>query len=135
MLALPHTIPAREPREQPSDWLDVFDPQVPVPQVRVVTLRERVPVASQVPLNPPQLLHGPVDVEPQLTPSVLREHPSDCVDVFEPQVPLPHVRVVTERDRLPVSSHVPLKPPQLLQAPVVVDPQLTPSVFREHAPV
>lgn len=122
-------------REHPSLWLDVFDAQVPALQLRVVTERVRVPDSPQVPAKPPQLLHAPVVVEPQLVPSVSRAHPSVWVEVFELQAPLPHVRVVTDRERVPASPHVPLKPPHVLQAPVIVEPQLLPSVSRMQASV
>ena len=73
--------------------------------------------------------------EPQLAPSVEREQLPFWVVVVEPQEPLAQVWVVTDRERVPLSSQAFEKPPQLLQLPFSVAAQVVPVVEREQAPV
>jgi hypothetical protein len=54
-----------------------------------VQVRVSVPDSSQGPLNPPQL-QPPHEVEPQLTPPVLRVQPMVSVRVGLVHVPPPH---------------------------------------------
>lgn len=53
-----------------------------------------------------------------------------CVSDEATHTPPEQVREVTERHWLPSSPQVPSKPSQLLQLPVLVPPQLFPSVLR-----
>jgi len=122
-------------REQLPVSVDALLPQEPPPHTRVVTVRLREPDSSHVESNPPQLDHEPVLVLPQLTPSVPRLHARVSVTVVASHAPLPQARVVTARVCVPVRSQVDENPPQVDQAPVVVLPQLTPSVVREQVPV
>ena len=99
------------------------------------TLRLSVPVESHVPENPPQDPQPPYVTPPHEVPFVVREHASVSVEVPLSQAPLAQTGVVIMRVRVPVSSHVPLKPPQALQPPIVTAPHEPPSVPRMHARV
>ena len=59
----------------------------PPAQTGLVTLRVRVPVSSQVPLNPPQELHPPMLAVPQVPPSVPRMQARDSEETWAAQVP------------------------------------------------
>ncbi len=59
----------------------------------------------------------PPDALPHEVPSVSRAQACDWVVVEEPHVPLVQVYAVAERDWVPASPQVPLKPPQALQLP------------------
>ena len=131
VVTVPHDVPLVL-RVQERDSLVVTVEQLPPPQVGVMTLRLCVPVVSQVLSNPPQAPQLPVVTVPHDVPLVLREQASVSVDIPSLQLPLPHTGVVTVRDRVPVSSHVPLKPPHALQLPADTLPHEAPSVPRMH---
>ena len=82
----------------------VEPPQVPAPQVYVVTLRDWVPVSSQTPEKLPHDDHAVAAVSSQVVPSVSREQAPDSVDVVEPHDPASQVYTVRVRDRVPDSS-------------------------------
>ena len=116
--------------------VDVDGAHAPDAHEYVVTDRERVPVSSHMLLNPPHVPQLPVIVAAQpVTPSVSRVHEPVSVVVDGAHAPDAHAYVVTERERVPVSSHVPpVNPPHAPQLPVIVAAQpVIPSVSREHA--
>ena len=69
----PQLVPSLTERLQAPLWFVLFAWQLPEPQVRVVIVRERVPVVSQAFEYPPHAPQAPVVVEPQVVPLVLRE--------------------------------------------------------------
>ena len=103
----------------------------------VVTDRERVPVSSHALLKPPHALHVPYVVAAHpVIPSVSRVHEPVSVDVDGAHAPDAHEYVVTDRERVPVSSHMLLNPPHALHVPYVVAAHpVIPSVSRVHEPV
>jgi hypothetical protein len=88
-----------------------------------VTVRLWVPVVSHPPAKPPQPPQEPVVVEPQLVPSVSRVHAPVSDDDSTVQVPALQRGVITVRDQVPDSPHVPANPPHALHAPVLTAPQ------------
>lgn len=64
---------------------------------------------------------------PHMAPSVTRVHEPITVDIEEPHAPDVHEWIVTGRERVPVVSHVEVKPPHALHVPYVVTPQEVPS--------
>ena len=127
----PQDVPFVE-RVQLRDSLVVTVEQPPPLHVGVITLRLWVPVVSQVLAKPPHAPHAPKVTLPQELPFVLREHVPVSVDIVLSQLPPLQSGVVTVRVREPVSSQVPLNPPQALHDPVDTLPQEPPSVPRMH---
>jgi len=113
----------------------VDPPQVPLPQVYVVTLRDWVPDSSQVPEKLPHADQAVADVSSQVVPSVSRVQAPDSVDVDEPHEPASQVYTVRVRDRVPDSSHVSANPPHDDHALRSSDPHDAPSVERLHGRV
>ena len=105
-VTVPHDVPLVL-RVQASVWTVVVVVQLPLPQVGVLTSRLRVPVVSQVPANPPQLLHAPRVTLPQDPPSVSRMHERELIELASVQVPLWQAYSLTERACVPVSSQEP----------------------------
>lgn len=120
-------------RLQLSDCVVVTAPQMPPPHVGVETLRERVPVVSQVSAKPSQLPQAPKEAAPQPTPFVGRLQLSFCVVITTLHMPPAQDGVATVRERVPVVSQASSKAPQLPHSPKEGDPQPAPSVSRAHA--
>lgn len=82
----------------------VVAPQAPPEQIAVVTVRDCVPVVSQVSLKPPQGPQGPAEGAAQAIPSVARAQPavstSTVVDVVH--MPPLHTPLLTVRVREPL---------------------------------
>ena len=95
---LPQLFPLATDRVQLRLPLEVSLRHEPPPQVRVVTVRDWVPVASQASPKPPQLPQLPKVVEPQLTPSRSRVQLRVSVVVVTEQAPASHTGVITGRD-------------------------------------
>lgn len=131
---LPHEVPSVS---LPHERLSVEDElaQLPEEHANAVIVRVWDPDSSHVVSYPLHAPHDPVSVDPQLTPSVLREQDRVSVLLLDPHDPPPHVRTVTLRLSVPDWSQVESKPPQPDHEPALVDPQLTPSVPRLHARV
>jgi len=113
---VPHDVPFVF-RVHPCVCVVVLAEHEPPLQVYVVTVRDCVPLFPHVPLNPPQAPHEPYCVVPQEVPFVFRVHASVSVVVVATHEPLLHAYVETLRVRVPALPHVPLNPPQALQAP------------------
>ncbi len=110
-------------RVQERVSVEVLLPHEPPPHVYVVTVRDCVPVVSQVLVKPPHAPHDPYVVEPQEFPLVLRVQASVSLAISVVHDPSVQRGIMRIRDRVPVSSHTSEKPPQAPHAPAVVLPQ------------
>src|SRR5262245_29600315 len=102
----PQLVPSATVREHARDSVVATFAHAPVRQVGVVIVRDCVPVVSHAFANPPHAPQAPVVTVPQLVPSVSRVQACMSVLAMSAHDVPEQVGVVTDRVRVPDSSHV-----------------------------
>lgn len=107
--------------------------QVPPLQIGVAQVRLCVPAVAQLVASSRwHASKAPHDSAPQATPAVTRVQASVSVRTSGVHAPAEQRGTKTSRERVPLSSHASVNPPQGPQSPRVSAPQLVPPVDRPH---